>query len=237
MKNRSQVRIENSASAAASQTKTSQRRAAALPRKLPDDWAERYIAKEFKVVALRECPVSRDLHVCDTPEKAAEYWRLNIATNPYFNSECECLVVLILTTRRHVKGHQLVTIGTLDTVLASPREMFRAAIVASAAAIILMHNHPSGDATPSEADIKVTRDMIRAGQLLRIEVLDHVIVGQATPQRPKDYTSVRELGYFAGIDSNPCPPSNNSKREEASILRRVNRHLKHHKQHAQRRAA
>ena len=72
------------------------------------------------------------------------------------------------------------------------------AIAANAAAIILLHNHPSGEPTPSEADIKVTRDLIRAGQLLKIEVLDHVILGRATQERPKDYMSLRELGYFAG---------------------------------------
>ena len=235
MKNRSQVRRNSSGVAADSQTKTNKSRAAALPQKLPTDWAEQYIAKEFKVIALRECPISKDLLVCDTPEKAVEYWRLNVATNPYYNSECECLVVLILTTRHHVKGHQVVTIGTLDTVLAHPREIFRAAIVASAAAIILMHNHPGGESTPSEADIKVTRDMMRAGQLLRIEVLDHVIVGQATPQRPKDYMSLRELGYF--MDAFPTPPRKESKREKASVLRRAHRTLKQHKQHDQRRAA
>ena len=75
-------------------------------------------------------------------------------------------------------------------------EVFKAAIAASAAAVVLAHNHPSGDPTPSEADIKVTRDLIRAGQLLKIEVLDHVIIGRATPDRPKDYASLRELGYF-----------------------------------------
>ena len=59
-----------------------------------------------------------------------------------------------------------------------------------------MHNHPSGDPTPSEADIKVTRDLIRAGQLLKIEVLDHVIMGQPSGDGQKDYVSLRELGYF-----------------------------------------
>ena len=63
-------------------------------------------------------------------------------------------------------------------------------LVTAANAIVLMHNHPSGDPTPSEADIKVTRDLIRAGQLLKIEVLDHVIVGKP------DHKSLRELGYF-----------------------------------------
>ena len=69
-------------------------------------------------------------------------------------------------------------------------------IAANAAALILAHNHPSGDPTPSEADIKVTRDLIRAGQLLKIEVLDHIILGRATEKRPKDYSSLKELGYF-----------------------------------------
>ena len=69
---------------------------------------------------------------------------------------------------------------------------------ANAAAIVLVHNHPSGDASPSEGDIKVTRDLIRAGQLLRIDVLDHVILGRPTSDRPKDFVSLRELGYFAG---------------------------------------
>ena len=75
-------------------------------------------------------------------------------------------------------------------------EVFSTAIAANAAAVVLVHNHPSGDPTPSEADIKVTRDLIRAGQLLKIEVLDHVIIGRATNERPKDYVSLRELGIF-----------------------------------------
>jgi DNA repair protein RadC len=86
--------------------------------------------------------------------------------------------------------------GTLDTILVHPREVFRAAIAANAAGIVLVHNHPSGDPTPSDADIKVTRDLIRAGQLLKIEVVDHVIIGRATAERTKDYASLRELGYF-----------------------------------------
>jgi DNA repair protein RadC len=74
--------------------------------------------------------------------------------------------------------------------------VFRIAVIAGAAAIIIMHNHPSGDPTPSEADVKVTRDLIRAGQLMKIDVLDHVIIGSATSECPKDSTSLRELGYF-----------------------------------------
>jgi DNA repair protein RadC len=145
---------------------------------------------EYKITPLRECQTSEELQSCDTPDKAAAYWRLHIPANPYFNPECECFTVILLNTRRRVKGHQTVSVGTLDTILVHPREVFRLAIITAAAAIILAHNHPSGDPTPSEADIKVTRDLIRAGQLLRIDVLDHVIIGN-----PK-HSSLRELGYF-----------------------------------------
>jgi DNA repair protein RadC len=147
--------------------------------------------KEFKVIALRECPVPESMRICETPDQAADYWRMHIATHPYFDAERECLAVILLNTRRRVKGHQLVTFGTMDTMLVHPREVFRVAVVGCAAAIVLMHNHPSGDPTPSEADIKVTRDLIRAGQLLKIEVLDHIIIGNGSR------SSLRELGYFA----------------------------------------
>jgi DNA repair protein RadC len=96
----------------------------------------------------------------------------------------------MLNTRRRVKGHYLVSVGTQDTILVHPREVFRLAIMTAAAALVLTHNHPSGEATPSEADVKVTRDLIRAGQLLKIEVLDHVVMGNP------GHSSLRELGYF-----------------------------------------
>ena len=84
----------------------------------------------------------------------------------------------------------MVSVGTLDTILIHAREVFRTAIIFGASAIVLMHNHPSGEPQPSDADIKVTRDLIRAGQLLKIDVMDHVIMG-----RP-NYFSLREAGYF-----------------------------------------
>lgn len=148
------------------------------------------IAREYKLVSLRECPVPEEMAICDQPDRAAEYWRAHVTAHPAYNPDAECFVVLLLNTRKRVKGHVLVSTGTLDTILVHPREVFRAAIVAAASAILLMHNHPSGESQPSEADIKVTRDLIRAGQLLKIEVLDHVIVGA------NRHTSLRELGYF-----------------------------------------
>ena len=96
----------------------------------------------------------------------------------------------MLNTRRKVKGHYLVSIGTMDTILVHPREVFRVGIVAAASALVIMHNHPSGESSPSDGDIKVTRDLIRAGQLMKMELLDHVIVGNG------NRSSLRELGYF-----------------------------------------
>ena len=79
----------------------------------------------------------------------------------------------------------------LDTCFVWPREVFRPAIARAAASIVLTHQHPSGDPTPSESDIKVTRDLVRAGQLLKIEITDHIIIGQDR------HASLRELGYFS----------------------------------------
>jgi len=149
-----------------------------------------FCPKEYKLVALRECPMPDAMPLCDQPDTAADYWRANVVSHPAFNPDVECFVVLLLNTRRRVKGHVLVSTGTLDTLLVHPREVFRPAIVAAASAVVLMHNHPSGEPEPSEADIKVTRDLIRAGQLLRIEVLDHVVVGAGR------HCSLRTLGYF-----------------------------------------
>ncbi|MBL9171365.1 MAG: Mov34/MPN/PAD-1 family protein [Verrucomicrobiales bacterium] len=159
---------------------------------LPNKISKQYVAKEWKLVALRECPLPDSMHLCDTPEKAAAYWNAHIATNPYFDPERECFAVLILNTRRRIRGHQFLSIGTMDTLLVHPRDVFRLAIVAGAAAIVAMHSHPSGESSPSDADIRVTRDLMRAGQLLKIELLDHVIVGNST-----SHTSLRSLGYFS----------------------------------------
>ena len=131
----------------------------------------------------------------DTPERIAEVLR---EENRLY--EVENFQVVLLNTRRRLIRVIKIAQGTLDTLLVHPREVFKAAILSGAAAIVLAHNHPSGDPTPSEADIKVTRDLIRAGQLLKIEVLDHVILGSATPSRARDFVSLRELGYFAAYD-------------------------------------
>jgi DNA repair protein RadC len=135
--------------------------------------------------------IRRDSPLLDTPEQIADLLR---EENRLY--EVEQFQVVLLNTRRKLLRVERVSQGTLDTILVHPREVFKLAIAGSASAIVLVHNHPSGDPSPSEADIKVTRDLIRAGQLLKIEVLDHIILGRRTHERPKDYVSLRELGYF-----------------------------------------
>ncbi|MFN7137822.1 MAG: JAB domain-containing protein [Limisphaerales bacterium] len=108
--------------------------------KSEDPPKKKYQPKEFKVIALRECAAPEEMLLCDTPQRAAEYWNAHIATSPHFNPECECFVVLLLNTRRRVKGHHLVSIGTLESVFVHPREVFRTAVVAAASGVVLMHN-------------------------------------------------------------------------------------------------
>jgi len=155
-----------------------------------------YTIKLWRVVALHESPTLTDPQIADTPERIAAFYHETIALDPRHSKDVESLYVIHMNTRRRIIGYHLVATGTLDRVLSHSREVFRAAIVANCAAIVLLHNHPSGDPTPSEGDIRVTRDLIRAGQVLKIDVIDSVIIGNATPDRPQGYFSLREHGYF-----------------------------------------
>jgi DNA repair protein RadC len=99
--------------------------------------------------------------------------------------------VLLLNTQHTVLRELVITRGTLDTSVVHPREVFRAAISESAAAIILVHNHPSGDPAPSQEDRDVTEQLAAAGRLIGISVLDHVVVGDGR------YVSFVELGLLS----------------------------------------
>jgi len=129
--------------------------------------------------------------VLDNPDTVANMLRENCRTYTV-----EHFQILLLNTRRKLIRLEDISQGTLDTLLVHPREVFRSAILANASAVVLAHNHPSGDPTPSDADIRVTRDLISAGKLLKIDVLDHVIMGAKTAGRKRDYASLRELGHF-----------------------------------------
>lgn len=92
---------------------------------------------------------------------------------------CEVFAILCLSTKHRVIAYHEVSRGALDATLVHPREVFKAALLANAAAIVLAHNHPSGEPTPSPDDLQLTRRLVDAGVLLGIEVLDHIIVGEA----------------------------------------------------------
>lgn len=142
---------------------------------------------EFKVMRVRDCATPSAL--VDTPDRVFDYWKANVATAPWFDPAKEAFVILILNTRRRILGHNLVALGGLDSVAVHPREVFRPDIVAAGSALISAHNHPSMDSSSSEADIRVTRDLVLAGQLLKIDILDHVVIGAS-------FSSLRSLGYF-----------------------------------------
>ncbi len=149
------------------------------------------LAAAFSLARKMANELRRESPLVDTAEAAADLMREEMRLRGV-----ETFQVLLLNTRRRLVDVVKISDGTLDTLLVHPREVFKPAIAANAAAILLVHNHPSGDPSPSEADIRVTRDLIRAGQLLKIDVLDHVILGRATQERPRDFVSLRELGYF-----------------------------------------
>jgi DNA repair protein RadC len=89
----------------------------------------------------------------------------------------EHFIVLLLDTKHRVIGINTAHIGTLNQATICAREVFKPAILANSCAIIVAHNHPSSDLTPSPEDLRVTKDLVRAGELLDISVLDHLIIG------------------------------------------------------------
>lgn len=97
-----------------------------------------------------------------------------------FRPEQEQVWVLLLNTQLRPVGRFLCALGTVSSVTIHPREVFKPAILASASSIILVHNHPSGNPQPSDADDQVTRKISRAGELLGIPLLDHLIIGEKT---------------------------------------------------------
>ncbi len=98
---------------------------------------------------------------------------------------------LSLNTKNQLVKTTEVSVGSLNASIVHPRELFKGAVRASAAALVVVHNHPSGDPTPSGADIQLTRRLVKAGDVLGIELLDHVIIGDGG-----EHTSLRDLGLM-----------------------------------------
>lgn len=126
----------------------------------------------FKKYSLDEV---KDRVTIRTPKQVLEYCKASLE-----GKKEECLEVIYLSVRNTIMGTQVVASGLIDRVAVSPRKIVECALAAKAAAIILVHNHPSGDATPSQEDIDLTQDVIRAAALFGISVHDHIIVGKGS---------------------------------------------------------
>lgn len=138
------------------------------------------LEKEYSV----NCPeVDRKMN---SPEKVVGLAKYHLRLHE--RSE-EYLYMIVMNNKLVVTGIFELSHGNVNSSIVSVREMFQKALLANAVSIILMHNHPSGDPKPSNEDIQITKRMIEAGQLLGVQVLDHIIIG-----RP-GYTSLKEKGY------------------------------------------
>ncbi len=146
---------------------------------------------EIKVWLLCEDPVEpSDDQDFSKAVAFVDFFKRHVTKAAWWDPEKECMIVFCLGRKNRLKCWNLVGLGTATNVLSAPREVFRPAIVASATAIVLMHNHPSGDPAPSGADISVTREIRKAAQILGISFFDHIIVGNKLND-PKG------LGYYS----------------------------------------
>ncbi|MDI6892180.1 MAG: DNA repair protein RadC [Actinomycetota bacterium] len=130
-------------------------------------------------------PISTRRPVISTPRDAAD---LLMSEMRYFDKEH--FKALILNTKNEVLKVVDISIGSLNSAVVHPRELFKIAIKHSGAAVIVVHNHPSGDATPSSEDIALTKRLARAGEVLGIDFLDHIVVGDG------EFTSLKEREFF-----------------------------------------
>ncbi|WP_238652089.1 RadC family protein [Paenibacillus piscarius] len=123
--------------------------------------------------------------VIRSPQDAAE-----ILTEQLRYLQKEHFICLFLNTKNHVIAQETLSMGSLNASIVHPREVFRAAMKCSSAAIICAHNHPSGDPTPSPEDISLTSRLVQAGEIVGIDVLDHLVIGDSS------YVSLKQKGYM-----------------------------------------
>ena len=132
----------------------------------------------------------------DSPENLHRFWLEVIARQPDHEPDKENVVVVVMNTRLRPYAWHRVSVGTVSESHCHPREIFRPVIAAGAFGFAIMHNHPSGEPSPSQADHAVTRRINEAAALLQIRFLDHVIVGEPAPGRTP-YFSFREAGLVS----------------------------------------
>jgi len=127
----------------------------------------RGIVKDYSLGHLKKSCVIK------SPQQVIDYCKASLANKPE-----ECLELIYLSVRNTVIGTEIVATGLIDRVSVSARKIVECALQAKACAVILVHNHPSGDATPSREDIQLTQETIRAATLFNIRIHDHIIIGK-----------------------------------------------------------
>lgn len=127
--------------------------------------------------------------IIDSPDKAVKF--LGEMLGDY---DREAIYMINMNTRAKPINVHMVSLGTINQSLCSPREIFKVALLSNASMMILMHNHPSGNIRPSDDDVLLTKHLIQAGELLEIPVADHIIVGRENGNM--NYYSMRESGYY-----------------------------------------
>jgi DNA repair protein RadC len=136
-----------------------------------------------------------NLHDMDNPEKCHEIWQSVVATQPDHEPDKETLVVFMLSARLRPFAWNRVSLGSCSETSAHPREILRPVIASNAFAFVMMHNHPSGDPSPSRGDEMITKRMVEAAALMHITFLDHLVIGMPAPGR-MPYYSFREAGLI-----------------------------------------
>lgn len=145
-------------------------------------------AKRVNIVSVKlvkESSISYKSRKINSPADVADLLRDFIG-----DPDREMMIVVCLDTKSQPTNISIVSIGTLNSSLVHPRELFKIAILANSNSIIIAHNHPSSDTTPSQEDIQVTKRLVAAGEILGIEILDHVILGD------NQYASLKERGVI-----------------------------------------
>jgi len=118
------------------------------------------------------------LTMCENKEVVTDDSMVHCALTPWKYVMQECFIVVCLDGAQHIIDVKAVSHGIANKVLVHPREVFRPAIIANAVSIIIAHNHPSGDMEFSKEDLEITVDLQKAGELLGIEVLDHILISR-----------------------------------------------------------
>lgn len=144
-----------------------------------------YALPSIKVMVVKDGGVSRGSRKVSCAASAA-----TLLQNYLRGADRETLVAVLLDSKNGVIGIHTVSVGDVGSSIAHPREIFKAAVIAGAVSIILGHNHPSGDPTPSREDVAVTKRIKEAGDILGIELCDHIIIGDET------YCSLKQKGQM-----------------------------------------